>query len=293
MADGVYCVPGARGDSLPANGGRLGNTGFIVGPRGVIVIDTGVSYRQGQDLLAAVARVTTQPVRLVLLTHTRQEFVFGAAAFQDRGIPVWMHADAARLMAARCETCLKQLRRQLGDAVMQDTRLVTPRPWRAGEPMPAAELIGRPVQVLDLGHANGPGNLAVLDTPTGTLFAGGVVAFQRIPDLIDSDLPGWHRALTVMQRLAPRHLVPGHGPATDAAALGAVRRYLEGLDGRVRELLAAGASLSDTPDRVSLAEFQRWDQYETVHRRNASALYLRLERDGLLALPAAAAPAAH
>ena len=123
VAPGVYMVPGAPGEAGAANLGRLGNSGFIVGDTGVIAIDTGVSYRHGQALLAAIARVTDRPVRLALITHTRQEFLFGAAAFQECGIPVHMHRRAAQLMAARCDTCLKTLQRTLGADTMRGDAL--------------------------------------------------------------------------------------------------------------------------------------------------------------------------
>ena len=59
----------------------------------------------------------------------------------------------------------------------------------------------------------------------------------------------------------------------------AVDRYLAQLQARVLELLRAGAALSEVPDAAVLPEFARWDQYETIHRRNASILFVRFERD--------------
>ena len=50
---------------------------------------------------------------------------------------------------------------------------------------------------------------------------------------------------------------------------------------RVGELVAAGASLSAVPDASDLAAYESWDQYETIHRRNASIVFLRIERESL------------
>ena len=108
-------LAGLGGQPSPANLGRTGNAGFIVGSRGVMVVETGSSHLHGQALLAAVAQVTPLPVRLVLVTHVRQEVLFGASAFQARGVPVHMQRHAAALMAARCATCLKTLRADLGE----------------------------------------------------------------------------------------------------------------------------------------------------------------------------------
>lgn len=277
LAPGVYMVRGSGGEPGPDNLGRTGNAGFIVGPTGVLVIDTGVSFRHGQALLAEIARVTPLPVRQVVVTHTRQEFLFGAGAFRARGIPVLMHRQAAALMAARCEGCLKTLQRVLGDEEMRGTTLFTPDVLvDAGQ---VVDLIGRPVQLLYEGHSSGPGDLAVFDPASGVLFAGGLLDQGYIPDVQDSDLAAWSAALVRWQGLPLRQVVPGHGPASSPALIGDVARYLAQLQRRAAELLARGAALSEVADLTELPDFRGWDQYETIHRRNASVVYLRLERE--------------
>ncbi|NIO41779.1 MAG: MBL fold metallo-hydrolase, partial [Burkholderiales bacterium] len=81
VADNVYALVGSADEVTTENRGRVANAGFIVGPSGVIVIDTGISYRHGNQLLDAIHEVTARPVKLVILTHAVKEFVFGAAAF--------------------------------------------------------------------------------------------------------------------------------------------------------------------------------------------------------------------
>ena len=269
---------GREGAADPANLGRIGNSGFIVGPTGVIAIDTGTSAAQAREILGAIRSVTDRPVRLALVTHTRPEFLFGGSAFRDQGIPVVMHAKTAGLMASRCETCLKQLRQSVGEAPMQGTTMYTPD--RTFDAAHTIDTIGRPVRVLYFGHSSGPGDIAVFDETSGVLFAGGLLDSQRIPDIQDSTLDGWHAALVALRALHPATVVPGHGPAAAGdAVIGAVERYLAQLTERTRALVDAGASLMDVPDAVALSEFSRWDQYDTIHRRNASIAFLRFERE--------------
>jgi glyoxylase-like metal-dependent hydrolase (beta-lactamase superfamily II) len=142
-------------------------------------------------------------------------------------------------------------------------------------------LIGRPVRVLHFGHSSGPGDIAVLDVASGVLFAGGMVDVQRVPDTQDSDLAGWRRALAELREMPVKLVVPGHGPSAPASAIGAVQTYLAQLEARARELLAAGASLSSVPDASDLPAYESWDQYETIHRRNASIVFLRVERESM------------
>jgi len=283
LAAGVYMLPGSGGEPDTANLGRVGNAGFIVGRGGVLAIDTGTSYLHGRALLAAIRSVTEQPVRLVLITHTRQEFLFGAAAFREQGIPIAMQQAASELMATRCDTCLKTLRATLGEDAMRGTTLFTPD-IAFTDPLgiDAAALIGRPIQVLYFGHSSGPGDIAVYDPRTRTLFAGGLLDAQRIPDVFDSDLAAWREALHTLQALPVDVIVPGHGPAGSKRIITQVERYLDQLTTRVRALLKAGAPLSEVPDSTALPDFASWDQYDTVHRRNAALVYLRYEREQLI-----------
>jgi glyoxylase-like metal-dependent hydrolase (beta-lactamase superfamily II) len=277
VAPGVYMLRGASGEVSTQNLGRVGNAGFIVGPSGVLAIDTGTSYHEGLALLAAIARTTDKPVRQVLITHTRQEYLFGASAFRERGIPILMQRQAAALMAARCETCLKNLRRVLGEDEMRGSAVLVPD--LLFDTSMAYTGIGRPVRLLSYGHSSGPGDSAVFDETSGVLFAGGLLDQQRIPDVQDGDMPGWKAALAALRRLPIKTVVPGHGPAAPAQLIDTVERYLNQLEARLFALMNAGAALSEAPDQAVLPEFTGWDQYDTIHRRNASIMYVRLERE--------------
>lgn len=288
LAPGVYLLPGSGGEVDPANRGRIGNAGVIVGPLGVLVIDSGVSARHGQALLDSIRRITPLPLRAVLLTHVRQEFVFGATAFQAAGVPVWMHPVAARLMAARCDNCLKTLKRVLGEDEMAGSRVAKPDRLLASlheAEADLATLLGRRVRLLAWGpdsHSSGPGDLAVLDESSATLFAGGLMDERSIPDLQDGRPEGWRAALDALQALPLARIVPGHGPVASPALIAQTRRYLDQLDARIAALLAAGTPLSDVAEAANLPDFADWDQVDTIHRRNASIVFLRQERALLL-----------
>lgn len=279
VADGVYMLRGLPGEIGPENGGRVGNAGFIVGPNGVLVVDSGASYAQGSALLAAISRVTDRPVKLLVITHARQEFLFGSAAFRERGIPIRMHLNTARLMSARCEGCLRTLQRTLGEDTMRGSAVV--KPDATFEETQVLATIGRPVRILYFGASSGPGDIAVLDENTRTLFAGGLLDNGRIPDVQDGQLTGWVRALAALRGWQLARIVPGHGAAAGVELIATVERYLDELQARAQALLDADVALSQVADGVQLPAFANWDQYDTIHRRNASIVFLRLEQDRL------------
>ncbi|WP_256354000.1 MBL fold metallo-hydrolase [Variovorax sp. dw_308] len=279
VGPGVFMMQGEAGAVDTRNLGRVGNAGFIVGDTGVLAIDTGTSWRNGEALLATIRSVTDKPVRLALITHAQKDFLFGAAAFRERGIPVLMHRKAADLMASRCERCLRVLKETLGEEEMKGTVMFTPD--RQFDDTQTLDAIGRPVQVFYFGHSSGPGDVAVLDPRTGVLFAGGLLDQARIPDVMDGDIDGWLVALDALRKLPIRVIVPGHGPRTTAAAIDAQVRYLTQLRTRVSQLLQAGTALSEVPKAAALPEFADWDQYETLNAKNASTLFVRMQREQL------------
>jgi len=276
VAPGVYVLPGHGGEVNLESGGRTANVAFVVGPRGVVVVDTGISYREGGEIIAAIRRVTTRPIRLVVLTHPGQEAIFGAAAFEARGIPVLAHRRSAELIASRCATCLNNLRAKLGEDAMEGSRV--PTPDRLIDRDATLDLIGRPLHLFAPAWSSAPGAIAVYDEQTATLITGSQVTRNRIPDLRDADLQGWRDALVQLEALRCRHLIPGYGAVGDCTSIAAMSRYLTALERHVRELMEEGVSLADLRNRCDLPEFAHWDQYATLHPQNANTVYLRLER---------------
>lgn len=277
VAPGVYMLQGSGGAADEVNLGRIGNAGFIVGPGGVIAVDTGTSRAHGLAILAAIRAVTDQPVRVALVTHTRPEFLFGGVAFREAGIPIRMHRRCATLMAARCETCLKALRQSVGEAPLAGTAMY--QADQVFDESHTLELIGRAVRVIHLQHSSGPGDIAVLDVEHGVLFAGGLLDAGRVPDIQDGQLDVWRRGLQVLRELPLARIVPGHGPVSDPSLVDTVDAYLAELDAHARKLVSSGVSLLDASEAGELPRYASWDQYETIHRRNASIAFLRAERE--------------
>jgi len=279
VAEDVYAFVGATDEASPDNGGFTGNAGFIVGSEGIVVIDTGGSYRIAEEMLAAIRTVSDKPVALVVNTHAVQDFLFGNAAFAALGAPLLTHRRSADLMRERCAHCLENLGLLLGDRAMAGTRLVVPQ--RLMEHSQVLHVGGRELELLHFGWGATPGDIVVLDRRAGVVFAGGLASIGRIPETRDGKLAGWIAALDALAMLPARRVVPGHGPISDLGEVRRTQAYLRDLDALVRRLYEDGLSLLEALDASELPAYRNWGAYASVHRRNVQQRYLELELDDL------------
>lgn len=282
VAEGVHVFVGATGEASPENRGEVGNTGFVVGSTGTVMINSGGSYRHGRALIEAAERIGGKPVVLVILTQPLQEFVMGAAAFAERGIPLLAHVASAKLIESRCEVCLRNLTQLLGEAEMVGTRVIVPTQQVDGSQ--TLDIGGRLLELHHPGWGSSPGDLMVRDRNTGVVFAGALVSIARVPELRDGNVPGWLEALEDLESRSPIAIVPGYGDpvtvgAPGSSVLSAVKAYIAETDHSVRALFEAGTPLSAATAHADLPAYAHWALYARVHGRNVQHLYLKLERE--------------
>lgn len=279
IAEGVYVLYGTNGEVAPENAGRVANAGFLVGPTGITVIDTGVSNAHGKALRDAIRAVSDKPIEVVINTHAVQEFLFGNGAFLDSGATFICHEKSAELMRQRCEHCLENLNQILGEQTMRGTRLIVPYMTVAGST--AMRPGGRDIELIYMGWASTPGDLMVLDKATGVLFAGGVVTQGRVPEMRDGKLDAWIDAIDAIAKLPVSRIVPGFGQSIAREDARATADYLRAIDQTMRALYHENMSLIDALDRSELKAFEHWAAYTGLHRKNALHHYLQLEIEDL------------
>ena len=297
VASGVHVHLGALEEWGPANGGDVGNLGFVVGERCVAVIDTGGTAAIGRALLAAVRQVTALPVCHVINTHAHPDHVLGneafavakAAAASDRpgdepdpksaattpaGPEFIGHERLPAALRARGPFYLRALARDFGPA-REPGRIV--EPTRTVQGTLELDLGGRILRLQAWPTAHTDADLSVRDLRTGTLFLGDLL-FRAHTPVVDGRLRGW---LAVMARLGQepvRLAVPGHGEPTGdwPGALQPQQRYLEKLQSDVRAALKAGWTMSQAVER-NTPEPGPWQLLDVFHARNVTAAYAELE----------------
>lgn len=275
IAPGVFVHAGVSALMTRENDGGVANIGFIVGNNGVAVIDTGGSVREGEALLAAIRARTDRPIRYVINTHAHPDHVFGNVAFAREGTMFVGHGNLPRALAARGRFYLDGFRRSMGNELIGAVRLVPPTVLVEGTL--ALDLGSRRLVLRAWPTAHSDNDLTVLDTETGTLFAGDLVFVRHIP-VVDGSLRGWLKVLDELSAVSAQRVVPGHGPVSEwPAAAADQRRYLETLRSDIRSLIARGAPIADAARLAAATERPRWELFDDYNARNATAAFSEVE----------------
>ena len=279
VAPDVYAFIGAQEEITPENRGNVINSGFIVGPEGVIVIDTGVNVVHGRAILGAIRTVTDKPIALVVNTHPHPENVLGNHAFADTGAPVLARAETIEAMRARCKLCFENVERVLGPSVMAGTEIVIPNLSVSGNGSYVAG--GRPIELYHFGWGHTEGDLAVFDPESGVLFTGDLVYLDRIPYTHEARVRGWIAALGKLQKIPARRIVPGHGPIADPERIRETYDYLAALVADTQNHYNRGVSVIDLlkDPAMNLPRFEGWALYGDTHPLNIQHVYTELERE--------------
>lgn len=271
----TWLLQGADADFSRQNGGNIVNTAFIVTTAGVVVIDSGPSKRYGEQMLAAIARVTPRPIAKVLLTHHHPDHFLGNQAFPaDRLCALPGTAEAIR---AEGENFNANLYRLVGDWML-GTEAVAPGCTVAAGSLQVGE---HRFELLALDGHTGT-DLAVFDATTGVLFAGDLVFHDRAPTTPHADLPRWLAALDRLAALPFRLVVPGHGaPAPDDGPLRQTRAWLAWLRATLAAGAEAGLDLTDMLEQPVPARFRSLAVAPEEYRRSLAHLFPAAERAAL------------
>jgi glyoxylase-like metal-dependent hydrolase (beta-lactamase superfamily II) len=275
----AWFVQGDAAVGSAANRNFISNAGFVVTPAGVVVIDALGSPQLARELLEEIAKITTQPVTHVIVTHYHADHIYGLQEFRKRGARILAHRGSLEYIHSDTATSrLRASRVDLAPWIDEQTELVVPDQWVEG----ASELAvgGQRLLLQPVGPAHTPEDLVVFLPSERVLFAGDMVFRGRIPFVGQADSRQWIAALDTLLKMEPRVVVPGHGGLSTEARvdLQLTRDYLAFL----REAMGAAARemepFDDAYARVDWSRFEHLPLFRAANRMNAYNTYLLMER---------------
>lgn len=279
VADGTWFVQGEAALGSAANRNFISNAGFIVTPKGVVVIDALGSPTLAEELVAAVRRVTKQPIRYVIVTHYHADHIYGLQVLKDLGATVIAHREGLEYLNS--DTAQRRLvasREELFPWIDERTRLVPADTWLDADTV--LEIGGERLHIRHVGPAHTPEDLVVYAERSRVLFAGDVVFRGRIPYVGQADSRAWIDALSGLIALRPGLIVPGHGPvsADPVPDLELTRDYLVFLRKSMGEAAANLEPFEDAYARTDWSKFAGLPLFRAANRINAYNTYLLMEQ---------------
>jgi cyclase len=238
LAPGVY--------ALLSNKPPVDNSGFVVGERGVLVIDAHINGTMAQQIQAAVRQVTSKPILYLVNTNYHGDHTFGNYLFPAETLIVAQRQTAERMREFEQE---KQFMRQTVDndpTVFADVRLRLPEV--VFDDYLRLDLGGRVVELYHFGPGNTPGDTVVYVPEARVAWTGNLILGEgTIPFLIEGGAGAYLETIArFAHTIEVERIVPGHGTLATGDILGRYLGYLSKLTESVRGAIRAGQTLKET-----------------------------------------------
>ena len=243
--------------------GAGGNIGFQVGADGVVVVDSG-SASSADAVVAAIRKVTTQPIRYVINTSADPDHVGGNAAVAKAGQTLFTQGGGAGLAADFLGGGGVDTFRRTGLDENERTG-GQPSPFPVGawptetfnQPRKYMYLNGEGIEVFHQPAAHTDGDAIVFFRRSDVVVAGDVFDTTRFPvidiakggsihgeiaalqKLVDTAIP----SVPIVSREEGTLIIPGHGRICDQLDVVEYRDMVTIIRDRIRDLMKQGLTL--------------------------------------------------
>jgi len=215
---------------------------FVVTGGGVLVADGQGSVAETKGLVDAIARVTPQPIKYVVVCSEHGDHTAGNASF-PAGVKYLIHPTSKAI-----------LERSRGWKAPDDAELVTDKK--------TVQLGGTDIQILFLGRAHTGGDLSVFLPRQKILFLSETYLNRVFPAMRSAYPSEWVKALDRAEAMKPDLFIAGHG-FTETAAISreevrAYRRALEAVIAEATRLHDAGVPVDEAVKHANWGEYASW-----------------------------------
>ena len=238
----------------------INNTGFLVGPQGVISIDSCSTQRRTQAYIDAIGTVTRAPVRAVINTHHHGDHTFGNCLFPGAAIIAHDRARAEAIAFGPPRDLPFWDGPDWGDLTL-DPPFIT---FADQITLHSGDMRA---QVRHVGAAAHTTNDSIIWIPDrSVLFCGDLIFNGGTPFLLMGSVSGAIEVLKeVLMPLGARTIIPGHGPVFEGTGpIEETLDYLRFVQQTALSCHPAGLTPLQAAVQADLGPFSRWPDAERI-----------------------------
>jgi cyclase len=299
VADGVYAAIAKPG------GLASGNAGFVIGDDGVLVFDTFFTPVAMEGLIAEIQTLTKLPIKYAVNSHYHLDHTGGNQVLVARAVPIIAHDNVMIWQTTKNKRFLptpEELQKRKADAAKQlsetpedqkDKRAQLERQIRRLDAMMSIKLTNptrtfstgtlrlklgkREVILVTLpGHTGGDVFAYVPDA--NVVFTGDLGWSKTLPNLVDATVNDWIPTLDkILNQYPTAKFIPGHGSVAEAADVKDFRNYLDDLRKRVKQGIAAGLTVDQAKQQLTLPDKYKTFAFQNFAAPNVEDMYKELK----------------
>jgi glyoxylase-like metal-dependent hydrolase (beta-lactamase superfamily II)/dienelactone hydrolase len=275
VVPGVWSAIGATAPGTYANSGHNNNLSFVVTGEGVLVVNAGDNYQLAKALHDEIRKITDQPVKYVVLENGQGHAMLGSNYWQEQGVPVIAHVDAAHEIKEQ-SFALQEVMQERVKEKAEGTKVVLPD--EVFEDKKVIELGGERIELLNLGPAHSPGDIIVWLPGRKLVISGDMAFHQRMLPLFEhTDTKAWIETWDKFEALGAEVVIPGHGGPTDMATVRKYTRdYLVYLREKIGAMIEDGGTLQDAYE-IDQSPYMHLPTAEFLAKRNAGQVFQSME----------------
>jgi cyclase len=251
------------------------NSTIILTQDGVVLIDTGQSPKDSHVVMAAVKKLTSQPVRIVIHTEPHSDHVMGDFVFSPPAVVI-AHAGATASMRGSDSFKPERIEKQMATSpemreAFKGFRLVTPHiEYHDRTTVNVGE---RTMELYYLKNVHSEADSAIWLPNERVLFTAASVGVKRFGNhrpLVS--IPDTLSAIKMMKALNPQVVIPGHGNPGTAKILDDMESYYDKLMNGVRQMVKEGKSLDQIKKELKIPGTEDWEGQDRLGN-NIEAAY--------------------
>ncbi len=278
IASHSYAWIGPLAGPNAENQGYRMNLGFIVGSKGIIVIDTGYTEAMAKEMLIHIRKISKAPIIAAINTNSQPHRFFGNTVFKKAGAKIISTAKEKQRMTDNLnqyknsiERILKLKSGSIKKPVLPDTVINKPTTFKLGDIN---------VVIESPGASHTPASLIVRVVEDKVIYAGDIVYGDRLLAVIpDSNIKQWIASFKKLATYGNNIIIPGHGKAGPLKNFEfSTLSYLQLLHKHMTQSLDDDLEAQDAINTLNQTAYNKLANYDLLAGRNASWAFLEAEK---------------